>query len=81
MIHKILRLFLNILTVDEKNYLLDRGNLTQRIQVQLYQKQKAFSEFCFAFLKPISNFKHLPKKVIVIAGLFPEIHAPKNMVT
>ena len=62
MIHKILRLFGNTLTVDEKHYLLNRDNLTQPIQMQLSQKQKTFSEFFFAFLKSILNFKHLPKK-------------------
>ena len=62
MIHKILRLFFNTLTVDEKHYLLNRDNLTQPIQIQLSQKQKTFSEFFFAFLKSILNFKHLPKK-------------------
>ena len=62
MIHKILRLFINTLTVDDKYYLLNRDNLTQPIQMQLYQKQKTFSEFFFAFLKSILNFKHLPKK-------------------
>ena len=61
-INKILRLFVNALTVDEKFYLLNRDNLTQQIQMQLYQKQKTFSEFFFAFLKSILNFKHLPKK-------------------
>ena len=30
--------------------------------MQLSQKQKTFSEFFFAFLKSILNFKHLPKK-------------------
>ena len=30
--------------------------------MQLSQKQKNFSEFFFAFLKSILNFKHLPKK-------------------
>ena len=59
--HKILRMFVNTLTVDEKHYLLNRDNLTQPIQMQLYQKQKTFSEFFFAFLKSILNFKHLPK--------------------
>ena len=59
---KILRLFLNTLTVDEKHYLLNRDNLTQPIQIQLYQKQKSFSDFLFAFLKSMSNFQHLPKK-------------------
>ena len=62
MIHKILRLFFNTLTVDDKHFLLNRDNLTQPIQMQLSQKQKTFSEFFFAFLKSILNFKHLPKK-------------------
>ena len=61
-IHKILRLFFNTLTVDEKHYLLNRDNLTEPIQIQLSQKQKILSEFFFAFLKSILNFKHLPKK-------------------
>ena len=61
-IHKILGLFVNTLTVDDKHYLLNRDNLTQPIQIQLSQKQKIFSEFFFAFLKSILNFKHLPKK-------------------
>ena len=62
MIHKILRLFVNTLTVNDKHYLLNRDNLTQPIQIQLSQKQKILSEFFFAFLKSILNFKHLPKK-------------------
>ena len=61
-IDKILRLFVNTLTVDDKHYLLNRDNLTEPIQAQLSQKLKAFSEFSFAFLKSILNFKHLPKK-------------------
>ena len=61
-IHKILRLFVNTLTVNDKHYLLNRDNLMQPIQMQLSQKQKTFSEFFFAFLKSILNFKHLPKK-------------------
>ena len=47
---------------DEKHYLLNRDNLAQPIQMQLYQKQKAFSQFFFAFVKSTLNFKHLPKK-------------------
>ena len=61
-IHKILRLFVNTLTVDEKRYLLTRDNLTQTIQIQLSQKQKTFFEFFLAFSKSILHFKHLPKK-------------------
>ena len=61
-IHKILGRFVNTLAVNDKHYLLNRDNLTQPIQMQLSQKQKTFSEFFFAFLKSILNFKHLPKK-------------------
>ena len=34
----------------------------QPIQMQLSQTQKTFSEFLFAFLKSILNFKYLPTK-------------------
>ena len=63
MIHKILGLFVNTLTVDDKHYMLNRDNLTQPIHIQLSQKQKTFSKFFFAFLKSILNYKHLPKNV------------------
>ena len=61
-IHKILRDFLNTLTVDENYYLLIRDNLTETIQIQLSQKQKPFFKFFLAFLNSILNFKHLPEK-------------------
>ena len=60
-IHKILRLFVNTFTADDKHYLLNRENLAQRIQMQLSQKQKTFSQFSFAFLKSVLNFQHLPQ--------------------
>ena len=47
MIQKILRLFVNTLTADEKHYLLKRNNLAQLIQMQLSEKQKTFAEFFF----------------------------------
>ena len=62
MIQKILRLFVNSLTVDEKHYLLTRDNLMQPIQIELDQKQKTFFQIFFALLTSIINFKHLPKK-------------------
>ena len=80
MIHKILRLFVYTLTVNGKHYSLNRDNLPEPIQIQLSQKQKNFSDLFFAFLKSILNFKHLPKKMTLIADVFPEIQAPKNMV-
>ena len=48
---QILRLFVNTLTVDEKHFVLNRGNLTQPIHMQLPQKQKTFSEFFFCIFK------------------------------
>ena len=59
---KILRLFVNTLTADDKHYLLNRENLTQPVQIQLFQKQKIFSEFFIPFLQSIFNFQYLPKK-------------------
>ena len=81
-IHKILRLFVYILTVNEKRYVDNRDNLTQQIQMQLSENKKTFSGFFFfAFLKSILNFKHLAnKKMFLVAYVFLEIPAPKNMV-
>ena len=61
-IHKILRLLVYTLTVNDKHYSFNRDNLTEPIQIELSRKQKIFSELFFAFLKSILNFKHLPKK-------------------
>ena len=55
-------MFVNTLTVTDKHYVLNRDNLGQSIQMQLSEKQNTFSEFFFAFLKSILNFKHLAKK-------------------
>ena len=50
------------MTVDEKHYLLNRDNLTQPFQIQLYEKQKTVCEGVFAVLKSILNSKYLPTK-------------------
>ena len=62
MIHKILRLFVNTLTVNDKHYLLKRDNSAVTIQMELSQKLKTLFQFFFAFLKSTLNFKHLPNK-------------------
>ena len=56
------RLFVNILTVDDRYYLLNRHNLTERVMMQLSKKQKAFSEISFGFLNALLNIEHLPTK-------------------
>ena len=80
MIQKVLRLFLNTLTAEERHYLLTKENLTQTIQIKLSQKQKSFSQFFIQFLKSILNFKQLPNKDTLVADVFLERPAPKNMV-
>ena len=59
---KILRLFINTLTANDKYSLLNRGNLTQPIQILLCQKQKTFSRFPSSFFKSTLNFQHFQKK-------------------
>ena len=59
---KISRLFPNTLSANGKYSLLNRDNLTKSIQMQLYRKQKSFSDFFSAFLKSSLNFEHSLKK-------------------
>ena len=60
-IFKILGLFVNTLTADDKDSLLNRDNLTQPIQMQLSQKQKTFSQFFSEVLICKLNFEHFQK--------------------
>ena len=62
MICKILGLFVNPLTADDKYSVINRGNLWEDIQMQLSQKRKIFSQFFFAFSKFRFNFEHFQKK-------------------
>ena len=50
------------MTAYDKHYLLNRENLMSRIQMQLFQKQKIFLNFLFAFPESILNFKHFLKQ-------------------
>ena len=59
---KMLRVFVNKLTADNKYSLLNRDNLTQPIQILFSGEQKTFSGFSVAFLKSILNFEHFQKK-------------------
>ena len=62
-LYKILGLFVNTLTDDNKYSLLYRDNLTQQIQILLSKKPKTFSQFFSAFSKSTLNFAHFQKKV------------------
>ena len=58
---KIWRLFPNTLSADGNYSILDRDNLTQRIQMLLSQKQRTFSQFSSSFLKSSLNLEHLQR--------------------
>ena len=77
---KISRLFPNTLTADGKYSLLDRDNLTQRIQMELSQKQKTFPNFLPHFWNVVEIWNIFKKKLTLIADVFPKVWTPKNMV-
>ena len=55
---QILGLLPNTFATDEKYLLLHRNKLTTPIQMQLSQKQQAFSQFSAEFLKSTMDFKY-----------------------
>ena len=57
-----LRLFVNTLTPDRKDSLLNRDKLTQPLQILLYQKQNTFSQSFSQFLKSTLNFEHFEEE-------------------
>ena len=77
---KVLRLFVNILTADDKYSLLRRDNLIQPIQMDLSQKHNTFFELFCAFFKFTLKFEHFQKKMTVIAYVFLNIRTPKDVV-
>ena len=73
-------MFVNTLTADDKYSLLNRGNLTQHIQMHLSQKQSDFSQFFCGFSESTLNFEYFRKKITLIIHVFPKIRAPKYVV-
>ena len=61
MTSKILRLFVNPLTADDKYSLLNRGDLLQHVQMQLSKKRKIFVNFFLDFLNLNSIFNIFEK--------------------
>ena len=59
---KILRVFVNILTADDKYSCRNKQNFPQQLQMLLSEKQKSFSWFFVAFLKFAWNLEHFEKK-------------------
>ena len=76
----VFRIFVDILTADNKRFFRNRDNLRQPIQMQLSQKQEFFSELVFAFLKSTLNFKQFQKKCIPHTWCLSEITDSKSVV-
>ena len=77
---EILGVFVNKLTSDGKYPIEYCANLQLPIPMQLSEKQKTFSRFFIPFLESTSNFKHLKKKMIVIANVFLKLQTVKMLV-
>ena len=78
LICKMLRLFVNTFTADDKYFSVLRGNFTQPIHIQLLQKRKTFSRFHAAFSTSRLNFQHFQKRLTLIANIFPKLQTLKE---
>ena len=79
-IHKILELFVNLLTADDKYSLLNRDNLAQPIIMQLSNNKNALSQVFTAILISRSNSKHFEKKMNLVVYVFAKLRTKKNVV-
>ena len=78
---KILRLFVNTATADDKYAVLRRDNLKEPIQMHLSEKQKKIcSNVLCAFFKSTSNFEHFQTKMNLIAYVFATLWTLKDVV-
>ena len=78
-IWKILRIFLNTFTADDKYSVLNRDSLTQPIQSK-YLKKILFLDFFLKFWNVDEILNILKKKITLRANLFPKLRTPKNVV-
>ena len=78
---KILGLFVNTLSENDRYCLLYKDNLLQPIQIILSQKQKTFSQFFSPFLKSTLNFEHFEKKMALIADVFPKLPSTEIVIS
>ena len=77
---KILALFVNMLTGDQKYSLRNRENLQQFIQMQLSKKQKVFSDFMLYYWNLHETLNILEKKMTLMAYVFPKLRTAKGVV-
>ena len=77
---KISRLFPNSLSSYGEYSLFNRGNLMERISMQLSPKQKTFSELFLHFWNLVQILKIFKKKLTLMEDVFPKLLTLKNVV-
>ena len=78
MICKILGLFVDTLTTDDKYSFLNRDNLIQSTQMKLSKKQKPFFDFFLHFWNLYQILDIL--KITLIADVFPKLQTTTHLV-
>ena len=79
-ISKILGMFINTLTADEKYSVPKKDNLTQPIQMQLSKKQNVFLNLFLDSSNLDQIFNILKKMMIIIAYIVPKLQTAKDVV-
>ena len=51
----------------------------ETIQMQLFRKQKSFSEYSLEFFESALSLEHFQKKMTLIAYVFPKLPTTKNV--
>ena len=64
---EIFRLFVNMMSSDDKYSLRNMQNFWKQFQTLLSQKRQAFHQFLIAFLKYARNLEHSKKKKSILA--------------
>ena len=77
---KVLTMFVNILTADDKHFLVNRDNLRQPINTQLSQKKNYFMNLFLQFWNLNKILKIFKKKMTLMADVFAKLRTPKNVV-
>ena len=78
---EILRLFVSIVTTDDRYIRCNMQNFPQQLQTPISQKQKIFCGFFIAYLECASNLEHFEKKDEHPSPVISEIIYSKELVT
>ena len=73
-------MFVNILTTDDKRFLVNKDSLRQPINTQLSQKKNYFMNLFLQFWNLNKILKIFKKKMTLMADVFAKLRTPKNVV-